>query len=454
MSNYIRLEKTCAALDAATKDIREYLNNLVDEMSFVELNAFAAGADRLNGAPIPGEGVLCGTATIEGVPVAVVAQNVAALYGSFGKAQANKICRTFELAAKRKMPVISILDSAGARVGEGVEMLEAYGAVLRSVADFGDRGLHFCIVKGQAVGLMAAFAQLADYRIAAHDAVLSVTAPAVLAARVGNASATSAASLAKDGYVDFVCKDVASVADCLRKLVGWYTIVGDSEDDPNREAPALAEDISAEALMAALADDGEGLEYAADRGTNARCFLAHVFNLAVGVVVVGGKLSENDCGKINCFACNLSDAGAALITLVNSEGFEDEKAGELADSMAMLTLAFSDRQPKIAVCVGNAIGNAYTMLASKGIGFDYSLAFVNACISPVAPDAAVHLVYADVLKEKGNSPEVQAQLAELYRAEHCDAFAAAQKGYVDAVIDPATLRPYVANALGMLGAKE
>ncbi|MBQ4444206.1 MAG: hypothetical protein II896_06105 [Clostridia bacterium] len=462
MSQINRLEEVQARLAEATKDIRAYVDGLVDESSFVEMNAQAEGVSRLDGAPIAGEGVLVGTATLFGYPVVVVAQNAGALYGSFGRATADKICRAFDLAQKRGIAVVSVLDSKGARVGEGVDMLEGYGAVLKRASQFYEaNGLHVCIVKGQATGLMATFAAIADFRLMEEGGALSILAPQVVAAKTGkpHEAVTSALANAQKGTVDFVCENGEETSAVLHDLWDWFVGVYRSEDDPNREAPALSEGYTVDALLDALADDGDYLEWRKETGKAARCVLAHVNGVAVGVVACdyaeSPVLDAKAAKKVLDFQVVLSRAGATLITLVDSDGFENNEDGTLLDSMAGLATYMADEDiPRVAVAVGRAVGAAYTLLASKGMGFDYSLAFPDAVIAPVRPEAAVHLEYQDELKEKGNTPEVRKAIEKAYAEDYGNAFDAAKKGYVDEVIDPSTLRPYVANALLVLGADE
>jgi len=462
MSQINRLENEQAKVAAATKDIRAYVDGLVDAASFVEMNAFCRGKSALDGEAIAGEGVLCGTATLFGYPVVVVAQNVDALYGSFGKATADKICRAFDLAEKRGIAVLSVLDSKGARVGEGVEMLEGYGAVLKRASTYYEaNGLHIAVIKGQVTGLMATYAAIADFRLMEKGGAMSILAPQVVAAKTGkpHEAVTSAEANAAAGNVDFVCENAEETAAVLHDLWDWFVGVYHSDDDPNREAPDIASGFTVDSLMDALVDDGDYLEFRKETGKAAKCYLAHINGIAVGVVACDRQespvLDAKAAKKVLDFQVVLSRAGASLVTLVDADGFENNENGTLLDSMAgIATYMADDDICRVAVVVGNAIGSVYTLLASKGLGFDYSVAFEGAVIAPMAPDAAVHLVYADVLKEKGNGEDVKKALADLYAKEQGDAFAAAEKGYVDEVIDPQTLRPYVANALMMLGADE
>ena len=145
-----------------------------------------------------------------------------------------------------------------------------------------------------------------------------------------------------------------------------------------------------------------------------------------------------------------------LITLVDSLGFnttvEQEKAGAAKVAAELFAAIASSSIDKIGVATGKAVGAAYSALMSKGIGFDYTLATDKACVSPIAPDAAVDVLMADQLSaEKGKDlSKARAKLADSYAKLAADPMIAAQEGYVDNVVEAKNLRPYIASALLML----
>lgn len=451
MSQLQRLQQQQAAYDAATREVRDLVASVTDDSSFVEFNAFLMGTDRLDGNPIAGEGVLCGTATVNGAPIVVIAQNSAVLYGSVGAATAAKIAKAIDFACANVLPIVSILDSSGARILDGVAMLEGYGTVLDKLQQYASvHRPHIAIVKGQAVGLMAVYAALCDVRIALPQAVVCVNAPKVLAA--GDLrSDCGAAAVAAAGGVDFVCADTAAVCASVQSLLCWFDGALSTQDDPNREAD-LAAGWDADALFAAVLDEDALVEFRADAAPAARCVLGFVGGKAVALSFAQGTLDAACARKIAAFWRFAAKASATVISMVDSIGFADGDQVALANALADLARCATPDTlaQRIGVAVGSAIGSVYTLLLSKGIGFAYTLAFADAVIAPLAPDGAVQVVYRNTLHEAGNSPEQQAKLQAKYAAEQGDAFAAAAAGYVDAVIDPDTLRPYLANALNML----
>ena len=449
MSQLQRLQQQLADYAAATLEVRDLVAAVTDADSFVEFDAFLAGTSRLDGRPLAGEGVLCGTATVEGAPVVVIAQNSAVLYGSFGAATAGKIAKAIDFACANVLPIVSILDSSGARILDGVAVLEGYGNVLAKVRQYDAVSCpHIAIVKGQAVGLMAVYAAQCDVRIAYPQAVVCVNAPKVLAAQLR--CDCTAPAVAVEGGVDFVCADTAAVGAALQAILCWFNGSLSTQDDPNREAD-LAQGCTADALFAAVLDENAYIEYRADCATAVRCVMGFVGGKAVALSFATGRLNAQCARKLAAFWRFADKASAAVISMVDSVGFVDDNQVALSDAMAQLVqCAPGAMSQKIGVAVGNAIGNAYTLLLSKGIGFHYSLAFADAVIAPLAPDGAIQVVYRDALHEAGNSAQMQQQLQQQYALQQGDALSAAAAGYIDVVIDPDTIRPYLANALNIL----
>jgi len=456
MDQLDRLNGWQASLAKQTKEIRKIVDGFVDEMSFVEKDAFTCGKSRLDGEPIYGEGVLTGTATVSGSEIVIIAQNAAALGGSFGAASARKILAALTLAARNNLPLLAILDSTGARVGEGVEMLEGYGAVLKGIADLSRQVLTIAYIRGQASGVTRMFAGLCTYQIAKEEATVSVNAPFVATAKYSlGKDALLGKSAAKAGSVDFVVRDDRQAASLLLNLLGHTYGERDTEDDPNREAPFLTVDSPAEDWIAAILDDEAYTEFQAECAPAIKCVLGTVNGGPVALAVCdpkeGKTLNAAALSKLARFVVINGASGIPFISLVNCEGLEDkdQNALALATSDYLWQLSRGDFG-KIAVVL-NAFGSAYATLASKGVGFEYSVGVAQGKVGVLSPSAGIHLVYQDLLHAKGNTPQVQAELEELYAKQNCDVLEAAKAGYLDEVIDPATIRPYIANALILVG---
>ncbi len=462
MDKNILLAATVKGIDEATKDIRAFVNSMVDASSFVEADRFLTGKSLLDGSSLAGEGVLTGYAAIDGAPVYIVAQNSAALGGSFGIGQAKKIINCMENAIKNGCLLISIIDSNGARIGEGVTVMDGYAALLKKATVLKSSVLHIAVVRGKAVGHMAAYLALCDYVFTSQDAVISFNPPTVLA----QASTKSVKDLfgqkthaAESGVADFVFDDGLDLKGKITSLINYISgVVEDSADDANRESAALASDISASCLLDALCDDGRRLEYCSGYAKEIKCCFAKVNGISVGVAVSnradGEYLSLSGADKLTAFISLLASFNIPFITLVDCKGIITTTDEEQNAAIGIISNLFESvalhAAPKISVAVGNAIGAAYTALISKSMGFDYSIAFPTALVAPLNLDTAVSLVYSEQLSAKGNSPKLRSKLEELYREERASAIAAAESGSFDEVIAPEALRPYIANALLML----
>lgn len=454
------------AIGKATASVKKFIDSVCDKSSFVETDAFVTGKTFEDAAAALGEGVVTGYATLGGKPVHIFAQNAEVLKGSLGKAHADKIVKCMRRAVKTGTPLISVIDCGGARVGEGVGVLEGYAEVLAEAAIVSGQVPHFCIVKGNAVGMMSAFVAMADFVFMSKDAVLSLDSPMYLASTQKEFPALNKL-LGFDEHkggadvAQFAYKSEADLKKQLGALVDILFGGVETKDDPNRVASALDKGVSAAETVKAIVDDGKVIEYCSDWAKDVVCAFASVNGMSVGIVATDsaankGYLSLDGARKIAAFVDKLEAYDLPLVTLVDSLGFntslEQEKAGAAKVAAELFATVAASSVDKIGVAVGNAIGAAYSALMSKGIGFDYTLATEKACISPIAPDAAVDVFMSDQLVAgKGKDVSAaRAKLADKYAKIAADPMIAAQEGYVDNVVEAKNLRPYIASALLML----
>ena len=465
MDNNMILQDNLKSIEDASSKIRSFMNGIIDEGSFVETDVFACGKSFIDETEAHGEGVITGYATVSGNPVHIFAQNSEVLKGSLGMAHADKIIRCMRKAEANGTALISILDSAGARVGEGVEMLEAYARLIATASEVGASIPHICIVKGACVGMMSAFANVADFVFMADDAVMSVNSPMVLASNIKGYPKFSdvlgnKAHAAKSNTVEFTYSNVSDLNDKINKLLDFILVddMDDTADDPNRES-ALVSGASVDDIMAALADNNESIEYAEAYANDIRCFFAKVDSIPVGIIagnaeVNNGFTSVDGLKKAADFVDKLDSFRLPLITLVNTKGLDTTIESELSSAstaLANLMVAINAAGvPKIAVVVGKAIGLGYSAFASKGVGFDYTIAFDDAEIAPINSNTAVNIVYADELKSAKDPIGARAELEKKYAEIEANPIVVARQGFLDNVIEPCAIRPYVSSALLML----
>lgn len=460
------LTVSAKAIEKACSKVKDFLDGIVDKGSFVETDVFVTGKGFDDAASALGEGVVTGYATVNGSPFHIFAQNAEVLKGSLGKAHADKIVRCMQRAVKTGTPLISVIDCAGARVGEGVSVLEGFAKVLSEAAIVSGQVPHFCIVKGNAVGMMASFAAMADFVFMSESAVMSVNSPMYLASKekdypkfvdmVGYKARKKGSDLAQ-----FVYKNEADLKKQLVKLTGILLAAEEEEssDDPNRVSTALNKECSAVAKVKAIVDNGDYVEYCGEYAPEVVCALAKINGISVGITATDSKVGDGYMSlagveKLTSFIEKLDGFDIPLVTLVDTLGvnptLDEEIAGAAKVTANLIATVANSSVDKIGVACGKAIGFGYSVLMSKGIGFDYTLATQNAEISPINNDTAVNALMSDQLGKAKDVEATRAKLAEEYAKIQANPMLGAQEGWLDNVVEAKNLRPYIASALMML----
>ncbi|MDR3185191.1 MAG: hypothetical protein LBU04_00005 [Christensenellaceae bacterium] len=469
------LNQNLTALKDISAGIRKFLTKLLDEYSFVETDVFLSGDNLVYDKAPLGEGVVTGYATIDGNPVYIVAQNAEALNGSFGKAHAEKLLKNINRAIKNGLPLISIIDSTGLRIGEGIAALDGYSKVIAAARRLMQHASHIVVVKGPAVGLMAVYATTSDFIFMAssdgkasekgNGPSLSLGAPMVISAKAtqskkGSEIVGAQFHATKSGLVAASYKNEkelrASIISVFEYLDGVHI---DNKDDPNRVSLNLNKEIKPEALLSAIVDDGKYVELYKEWTSSVRTVLASVNSIPVGIVLTNAngsspKIGRDGIKKIKKFIDVLSKYKLSLVNLVDCEGIIDnldaEQSGILSDiNDLFLAVIDSDKITKISVVTGSAIGAAYALLVSKSTGYDFVVAFSSAKISAISAEVAAGTLYLNQLNGAKDPIKARIELEEKYKLEESNPFIAAKDGSVDNIIEAGLLRPYIASALTM-----
>lgn len=453
-----KLKSNTSKIFTHSKKIREFLEKLLDSHSFVETDVFLSGAEFTDGTDGLGEGVVTGYGTINEHPVCIAAQNSEVLGGSLGKAHAAKIIRCIERAIKTDSTLLLILDSRGAKLLEGMGVLDGYAAVINAAYKAKNNIPTIAIVKGNAIGLNGMLAASCDFVFMSDDCTISAQAPLAISPAVNESSKKFAGKdiLASKSLIpSFTFSSGDSLRLTISELFEYVdeSFVGNN-DDQNRVCEEFNDKIYAEKLSLELADDYSRLELYAGFAPEVKTVLTAINSIPAGLVITsGGKLNANSLKKITKFIKLLNAYNLPVISLVDCEGLEatliEEQAGFILEANALLEAVNSTDSVKIAVITGKAIGYAYTALASKASGFDYVLAVANAVISPVTEDAAVSIFFSEDISAK-DILSSREDLKKKYALEQANPFVSAKAGLVDNVIESALIRPYVASALAML----
>ena len=454
------------------------IQSLLDANSFVEIGAAvtARATDfNMNNTDTPSDGVITGYGVINGSLVYVYSQDASVMNGTIGEMHAKKIANLYDMALKMGAPVIGLIDSAGLRLQEATDALNAFGEIYMKQSLASGVIPQITAIFGTCGGGLAMIPTLTDFTFMEEkDAKLFVNAPNTLD---GNSTAKCDTASAKfqseeAGIVDFVGAE-AELFGQIRDLVSYLPANNEEEadyaacdDDLNRvcaQAAAGAKD--AVIALSDIADDGVFVEvkkaYAKDMVTG---FLK-LNGMTVGAVanrseVYGedGKVAEKFDEVLSVQGCNKAaefvqfcDAfSIPVLTLTNVKGFKATTCAEkgMAKAVARLTYAFANATvPKVNVITQKAFGSAYVAMNSKALGADVTFAWEAAEIGTMDAKLASKIMFdgegADVIDEK----------AKEYAALQNNALSAAKRGYVDYIITPADSRKYIIGAFEMLYSK-
>ncbi len=443
----------------------ERMNNLFDEGSFIELDAFVSAREKDTAA----DGVVTGYGTVDGRLTFAYAQDPTVIGGCVGEMHAKKICKVYEMAAKMGAPVVSMLDSNGARLEEGVVAQAAVGEILAAVSRVSGVVPTICAVLGTCAASSALVAQMSDFVVMSEKAELFVNSPSVVTATTNKAySADAKACATVSGNAHFVAKDDTLALETVKLLLSYLPSNNlcdapefDCMDDLNRMSDnfmAVDGEYDVRSLIAAVADDGAFMESHINYARGAVTGFVRLNGVTVGVVAnqgneEGSNLSGQAIEKMARFVRFCDAFNIAILTFTDVEGFKvsaDEENWGLARKGARLLYAFTEATvPKVNVVVKKAYGGAFACMNSKQTGADMVLAFPTACIAAIAPEAGVGVMFSDRLKA-GESREA---LVEEYKETIASPYNAASMGYVDDIIIPGETRPRVIAAFEMLRSK-
>ena len=455
MDNTVRLESLRKERELAFSKIKSFNDKFCDELSFVETDAFLSSKPFINESEIF-EGVLTGYATVNNTPIYLVAQSSVQLGGSLSKAGAEKICKCIDKALRANAPLITVIDSNGARIGEGVSVLEGYASIISAASAIAGEIPHICVIKGNAVGLQATFCALADFVIALPESVYSVATPMSNASKANDVRKSSeilgSKPMLKTGCVHFAPNNEDEAGELIKYLVDYLTLTNrETQDDFNRQTK-VSNLSSAKNILDTVCDDKD-YKVLSNIEDCIVCSIGWVGEKKVGIVITNGELTDKAIKNATRFINFLDSFNIPLLTFVNSSTVQssiDVELNGIAETTANLFYSIASTEiSKVAVITNKAIGFSYTAFASKNIGFDYVYALPNATVSPVTPEVAVDVLYSQEILSSSDPVSVREKIQNRYEAIS-DVFTCAKEGYVDNVIEPEQMRAYVISALQML----
>ncbi len=423
-----------------------------------------------------GDGVVAGAGKIAGRPIFCYAQDARFLGGSLGEAQAETIAGVLSLAGRRRTPVVSFIESGGARIQEGLAALAGYGKILSHNIALSGRVPQISVISGLSAGGASYSPALTDFVVMTQCASMFLTGPAVVKEVLGEEVSFEQlgghAVHSRNGVCHLVAESDDHSISLVRRLLSYLpqsawersvklSVPDPIEDDPGRIVPTNGRHTyDIRGVIRCLVDAGEMLELSPLWAQNIVIALARIDGVAVGVVANqpkyrGGVLEEAASQKAARFVRTCNSFGLPLVVLVDTPGFMPGMAREHAGVIrhgAKLLYAFCEATvPKITVILRKAYGGAYIAMNSKALGAHWTFAWENAEIGIMGAAQAVGVIHHRELICADDPQQTAAKLSSAYAAEHLGALRAAQAGHVDEVIAPANTRVRVSGALEVLG---
>lgn len=425
------------------------LTSLFDDGSFQEINAAAKTADGSL------TGVICAYGYVNGNPVYAFSQDKSVNCGAVTRVHAEKIAKLYALAAKTGTPIVGIHDSNGALMDGTVDSLTAYGEMLTAAAKLSGVVPQIAVVAGTCAGSASLLACAADFVVLTKESEFFMAPP------FDTKDAGTASAAAKAGIASFVCEDDDDAIDKARALLNLLPInnlAGAPVFEFEAPSAAVASDLTA--LIGGVTDGGSALEIAADYGCASYTAFATIGGTTVGITATNktdDALTADDCAKIARFVRTCDAFSIPVITFVDTKGFAASAEAELSGSIKSMTRLMScyaeATTVKISVITGSATGAAFTALAGTACGTDFTYAWENAVISPMAPLTAVEFLWHDKLKGAVDVNAKRQELAAEYAATLASAQTAAEKNAIDGVITPDDTRATLLSALDILSGK-
>jgi propionyl-CoA carboxylase beta chain len=465
---------------------RERIDRLLDPGSFVELDAFAIHRSHNFGiqrAHPLGDGVITGHGTIDGRPVCVFSQDFTVFGGSLGEVFAEKICKLMDLALRMGVPCIGINDSGGARIQEGVVALAGYADIFyRNVISSGVIP-QLSVIAGPCAGGAVYSPVMTDFIfmvkgigqmfITGPEVIKTVTGEEVGFEELGGAMTHNTRS----GVAHFAAEDEDECFEQVRALFSFIPL--NNMDDPPYHPPSDTPDRMDEGLQTiipdnprkpydmrqvveAVVDDGIFFEVMARYAPNLICGLARLDGFPVGVVGnqpahQAGVLDINSSVKGARFVRFCDAFNIPLVTFVDVPGFlpgtQQEYGGIIRHGAKLLYAYCEATVPKLTVITRKAYGGAYDVMSSKHIMADFNFAWPTAEIAVMGVDAAVRIIFRKELEQAEDAQARLSELAEDYQRRFANPYVAAERGYVDDVIEPRETRPMLIKALQLAKTK-
>ena len=422
-----------------------------------------------------GDGVIGATGRVDGRPIACFAQDPSFLGGSLGEAHADTIVRVLGLAERARIPVVGFIESAGARLQEGVAALCGYGRIFHAHTQLSGVVPQISVICGASAGGGSYAPALTDFVVMTKRASMFLTGPGIVKEVMGEdvdgATLGGPKVHERNGVCQLVADDDVDAAWTVRDLLAhlpqhahaapnrWPTMepMGELPDHHVPVSDRQTYDVRDAART--LVDGGRLLEISPRWARNITTAFARVDGRAVGVVAnnpryLGGVLDADAATKAARFVRTCDLYGLPLVVLVDTPGFmpgTKQEAGGVIRHGAKLVHAFAAATvPRVTVVLRKAFGGAFIAMNSRDLGADLVLAWPRAQIGVMGPKQAVDLVHRREIAAADDKVETRERLAAAYAEQHLTAASAAAEGVVDELVPPSGTRTRIVSALQTL----
>jgi acetyl-CoA/propionyl-CoA carboxylase carboxyl transferase subunit len=465
---------------------RERIEYFLDDGTFTEFDQFRTHRSHnfeMADKQYLGDGVVTGYGEVNGRTVFVFAHDFTVLGGSLGEVFAEKVTKVMDKAMETGAPVIGLNDSAGARIQEGIDSLAGYAEIFHRNQLASGVIPQISAIMGPCAGGAVYSPAITDFVMMVEDTShMFITGPDVIETVTGEevgfdelGGASTHAS--ESGVSHFTAADEEEALDDIRHLLSYLPQNNvedpprlDPWDDPEREDERLREIVPDQPrkpydivdVIDRVVDEGSFFEVAEGFARNIVTGFGRLDGHSIGVVanqprVNAGTLDIDSSRKAARFVRFCDAFNIPILTFVDVPGFmpgTDQEHNGIIVHGAKLLYAFSEATvPLMTVITRKAYGGAYDVMASKHIGADVNYAWPTAEVAVMGPKGAVNVLYDDELEAADDADAKRQELIDEYRDQFANPYTAADRGFVDAVIEPETTRPQLISDLEMLRSK-
>ncbi len=464
---------------------RERLEYLFDKGSFQEVGAFIESRFTdfgMKEKKLPGDGVITGFGTINGVPVYAAIEDFTVMGGTYGEYHSKKIVRIMDMAFQSKAPFITINDSGGARIEEGIAGLDGYGDMFLRHTRASGKIPQIAVVMGPCAGGACYGPALCDFVFMVENtSQMFLTGPQVVKTVVGEVISTedlggAIAHSSLSGVAHFHYSDEYACLDGVKKLLSYLPknykekrpIVHGKSVDRSEELENIVSDnqkkpYDVHLVIDTFVDEESFFEVHKDFGRSIVVGFARLDADVIGIVAsnpahLGGSLDIDSGEKAARFIRFCDCFGIPLLTMIDVPGFmpgsKMEHNGIIRRGAKLLYAYCEASVPKISLILRKAYGGAYIAMNSKGMGADIVYAWPIAQIAVMGAEGAVGIMFKHDLEAAEDKEKVRAEKIEAYNENFMSPYIAAKLGFIDEVIRPEETREKISFALKSLSSKE